>query len=140
MLAQREKKWVKMLAKWDSKSTKEKLQKRIYKGVPDKVRALVWTKLLNLNEIMSDKKNERKYQEMLQLAKQHATETRQIDSDVNRQFRENIFFRERYNQRQKSLFNVLVAYSMYNMEVNLHNVIFFRISTIFLLFFFDSRV
>lgn len=117
VLAQREKKWVKMLSKWDSKSTKEKLQKRIYKGVPDKVRALVWTKLLNLSEIMSDKKNANKYHEMLELARMHSTEARQIDSDVNRQFRENIFFRERYNQRQRSLFNVLVAYSMWNSEV-----------------------
>lgn len=117
VLAQREKKWIKMLSKWDSKSTKEKLQKRIYKGVPDKVRALVWTKILNLSEIMSDKKNENKYHEMLELARLHGTEARQIDSDVNRQFRENIFFRERYNQRQRSLFNVLVAYSMWNSEV-----------------------
>lgn len=115
MLAQREKKWVKMLSKWDSKSTREKLQKRIYKGVPDKVRSLVWSKLLNLSEVMSDKQN--KYREMLELARQHSTEARQIDSDVNRQFRENIFFRERYNQRQRSLFNVLVAYSMWNAEV-----------------------
>lgn len=117
VLAQREKKWVKMLSKWDSKSTREKLQKRIYKGVPDKVRSLVWSKLLNLSEVMSDKRNENKYREMLELARQHSTEARQIDSDVNRQFRENIFFRERYNQRQRSLFNVLVAYSMWNAEV-----------------------
>lgn len=115
VLAQREKKWLKMLSKWDSKSTREKLQKRIYKGIPDKVRSLVWTKLLNLTEVMSDKQN--KYREMLELARQHSTEARQIDSDVNRQFRENIFFRERYNQRQRSLFNVLVAYSMWNAEV-----------------------
>jgi hypothetical protein len=117
VLAQREKKWVKMLSKWESKSTKEKLQKRIYKGIPDKVRSLVWTKLLNLNDIIGNEQNKNKYREMLDLARKYGTEARQIDSDVNRQFRENIFFRERYNQRQKSLFNVLVAYSMYNMEV-----------------------
>lgn len=119
VLAQREKKWVKMLSKWDSKSTKEKLHKRIYKGIPDKVRAQVWSKLLNLQIEMAKKENHGKYLEMLKLARLHSTEVRQIDSDVNRQFRENILFRERYNQRQKSLFNVLVAYSMYNMEVGL---------------------
>lgn len=54
------------------------------------------------------KKN--KYNEMLQLARQHGTEARQIDSDVNRQFRDNIFFRDRYNLKQRQLFNVLVAY------------------------------
>lgn len=38
VLIHREKKWIKMINKWNSKSTKEKLSKRIYKGIPDKVR------------------------------------------------------------------------------------------------------
>lgn len=42
---------------------------------------------------------------------------RQIDSDVNRQFREHIHYRERYSIKQQALFNVLTAYSMYNMEL-----------------------
>lgn len=117
VLVQREKKWIKMLSKWDSKSTREKLPKRIYKGIPDKVRNVVWSKLLNLSVVMADRNNQDKYQGMLRLARQHGTEARQIDSDVNRQFRENIFFRERYNLKQQQLFNVLVAYSMYNSEV-----------------------
>lgn len=62
------------------------------------------------------------YQKMLKLARQWSTEARQIDSDVNRQFRENRIFRERYNTKQKSLFNILTAYSMYNSEVNLLEV------------------
>lgn len=106
-----------MLNKWDSKSTKEKLPKRIYKGIPDKVRNVVWSKLLNLSEVMAERDNQNKYQKMLQLARLHGTEARQIDSDVNRQFRENIFFRERYNLKQQQLFNVLVAYSVFNSEV-----------------------
>lgn len=117
VLVQREKKWVKMIGKWDSKSTKEKLPKRVYKGIPNKVRSVAWAKLLNLKQIMEDKNNVNKYQGMLHLARLHSTEARQIDSDVNRQFRENIIFRERYNLKQCSLFNVLVAYSMYNSEV-----------------------
>lgn len=106
-----------MIGKWDSKSTKEKLPKRIYKGIPDKVRNVVWAKLLNLKQVMAEKENVNKYQGMLHLARLHSTEARQIDSDVNRQFRENIFFRERYNLKQQQMFNVLVAYSMYNSEV-----------------------
>lgn len=112
VLVQREKKWIKMLSKWDSKSTREKLPKRIYKGIPDKVRNVVWSKLLNLSEIMTDRNNANKYQKMLKLAREHGTEARQIDSDVNRQFRENIFFRERYNLKQQQLFNVLVVSTM----------------------------
>lgn len=117
VLAQREKKWIKMLSKWESKSTREKLPKRIYKGIPDKVRNVVWSKLLNLTEVMEDSKNRDMYNRMLIIARRHGTEARQIDSDVNRQFRDNIFFRERYNLKQQQLFNVLVAYSVYNTEV-----------------------
>lgn len=115
---ERVKKWLKMTKDWNKKETKEKLHKRIYKGIPDKLRANVWMKLLNLEEVMNKKENQNKYQEMLNLARNWSTEVRQIDSDVNRQFREHIFYRERYNVKQKSLFNVLVAYSMYNSEVS----------------------
>lgn len=117
ILVQREKKWIKMLKNWDKKSTKEKLHKRIYKGIPDKVRYSVWEKLLDLEKVMALESNRDVYQRMLIIARRHGTEARQIDSDVNRQFRENIFFRERYNLKQKQMFNVLVAYSMYNSEV-----------------------
>lgn len=77
--------------------------------------AQVWIKLLNIEKTMETNKNV--YQKMLDLARQWSTEARQIDSDVNRQFREHLFYRERYSIKQKSLFNVLTAYSMYNMEV-----------------------
>ncbi|GJQ88029.1 putative Rab GTPase activator [Trypoxylus dichotomus] len=49
--------------------------------------------------------------------RKYSTDARQIDSDVNRQFREHISFRERYSTKQQSLFNVLTAYAMYNSEV-----------------------
>lgn len=76
----------------------------------------VWVKLLNVEQTMD--KNQDVYPKMLKLARQWSTEARQIDSDVNRQFREHLFYRERYNIKQKSLFNILTAYSMYNSEVN----------------------
>ena len=41
----------------------------------------------------------------------------QIDLDVNRTYRDNEMFRERYNSRQQALFYVLAAYSVYNTEV-----------------------
>ncbi|XP_049884759.1 USP6 N-terminal-like protein isoform X1 [Pectinophora gossypiella] len=112
---EREKKWVKMLANWDSPATREKLHRRIYKGIPNSLRIKIWCKLLDVNRIKSD--NPGKYKEMLKLAKLWSTDVRQIDSDVNRQFREHQFYRERYSEKQCSLFNVLCAYSMYNSEV-----------------------
>lgn len=114
---ERVKKWLKMLSKWEDRTALAKLHKRVYKGIPDKLRAQVWSKLLNLEKVMQDSKNRNKYQEMLLLAREWATEARQIDSDVNRQFREHVYYRERYSIKQKSLYNVLVAYSMYNSEV-----------------------
>lgn len=75
----------------------------------------VWLKLLNIESTM--KENKDVYQRMLKLARQWSTEARQIDSDVNRQFRDHFIYRDRYGIKQRSLFNVLTAYSMYNMEV-----------------------
>ncbi|XP_075990549.1 USP6 N-terminal-like protein isoform X2 [Anticarsia gemmatalis] len=112
---EREKKWVKMLGNWDTSATKEKLHRRIYKGIPNSLRIKVWCKLMDVNRVKSA--NPGKFQEMLKLAKQWSTDVRQIDSDVNRQFREHQFYRERYSEKQCSLFNVLCAYSMYNSEV-----------------------
>ena len=112
---ERVKKWLKMLNRWSSEDTSYKLRTRIYKGIPDKLRSQVWTKLLNIDKLMVEKKNV--YQNMLTLARKWSSEARQIDSDVNRQFREHLFYRERFSIKQKSLFNVLTAYSMYNTEV-----------------------
>lgn len=75
-------------------------------------------KLLNIEKTVAENKNV--YQKMLKQARQWGTDARQIDSDVNRQFREHLFYRERYSIKQKSLFNILTAYSMYNSEVYLN--------------------
>nr|XP_040224436.2 uncharacterized protein LOC120950468 isoform X1 [Anopheles coluzzii]XP_040224439.2 uncharacterized protein LOC120950468 isoform X1 [Anopheles coluzzii]XP_040224440.2 uncharacterized protein LOC120950468 isoform X1 [Anopheles coluzzii]XP_040224441.2 uncharacterized protein LOC120950468 isoform X1 [Anopheles coluzzii]XP_040224442.2 uncharacterized protein LOC120950468 isoform X1 [Anopheles coluzzii]XP_040224443.2 uncharacterized protein LOC120950468 isoform X1 [Anopheles coluzzii] len=119
----RVKKWLKLLGHssqpakrpWEDKVVQAKVRKRVFKGIPEKIRGQVWCKLLNLEQVM--KAEEGKYKKMLELARNWSTEARQIDKDVNRQFRDHIFYRERYSDMQKSLFNVLVAYSMYNSEV-----------------------
>lgn len=54
---------------------------------------------------------------MLQLAYKWSPDIRQIDLDVNRTYRDHIMFRERYGQRQQALFNVLSAYSVYNLDI-----------------------
>ncbi|XP_058129687.1 uncharacterized protein LOC131272051 [Anopheles coustani] len=120
---EREKKWIKLLGNpmqppkrpWNDKIVQAKVRKRAFKGIPEKVRGLVWRKLLKLEDVMRG--GEGKYKRMLELARHWSTEARQIDKDVNRQFRDHTFYRERYSVKQKSLFNVLVAYSMYNSEV-----------------------
>lgn len=56
---ERVKKWLKMVQNWHSKKTAEQLHRRIYKGIPDKLRTMVsfWavtmlTKL-NINNILN---------------------------------------------------------------------------------------
>ncbi|KAG6797712.1 USP6 N-terminal-like protein isoform X1 [Apis mellifera caucasica] len=112
---ERLKKWEKMTKQWDSSSTKEKLRRRIYKGIPNRFRGQVWALLLGIKNLKKEQAG--KYEEMLQLARQWSTEIRQIDADVARQYRDHINYRERYSIKQRSMFYVLAAYSMYNMEV-----------------------
>lgn len=104
-----------MNQRWDKPRTQEKLSRRIYKGIPNTFRPEIWKRLLRVNDAIA--MNAGVYHEMLKLARAFSTEARQIDSDVNRQFREHLWFRERYSLKQCSLFNVLTAYSMYNMEI-----------------------
>ncbi|CAG5081350.1 Similar to Usp6nl: USP6 N-terminal-like protein (Mus musculus) [Cotesia congregata] len=104
---ERVKKWEKMTKHWESPVTKEKLRRRVYKGIPDRFRGQVWSLLLGIQALKQEQAG--KYEEMLQLARQWSTEIRQIDADVARQYRDHIDYR--------SMFYVLAAYSMYNMEV-----------------------
>ena len=62
-----------------------------------------------------------RYQKMLEWGLEHSTDVRQIDLDVNRTFRNNVMFRDRYSVKQRELFHILVAYSVYN------SVIVFRL-------------
>lgn len=112
---EREKKWLLMMKRWNKKDTAEKLRKRVFKGIPNKLRSAAWQKLLKIDETIAA--NRGVYKKMLGYARQWSTEARQIDKDVNRQFREHLQYRERYSLKQQSLFNVLTAYSMYNMEL-----------------------
>lgn len=112
---ERTKKWLKMMKNWNSAETKERLHRRVMKGIPNRLRAAIWKLLLNVEQTVAD--NVGVYDKMLKFARQYSPDIRQIDFDVNRQFRNHINYRERYSVKQQSLFRVLAAYSMYNMEV-----------------------
>ncbi|XP_067002612.1 USP6 N-terminal-like protein [Anabrus simplex] len=112
---ERVKKWLKMLHNWEASVTTEKMRRRLYKGLPDSVRGQVWRQLLKLDVVKEEQKG--KYQEMLERAHRGSPDIRQIDLDVNRTYRDHIMFRERYGIQQQALFNVLSAYSVYNLEI-----------------------
>lgn len=108
-------KWTKMIKSWEKYWDKEKFFKRVYKGIPDRFRGTVWAKLLYLEQIKEEQKG--KYEEMRRLGRKWSTDVRQIDLDVNRTYRDHSMFRKRYDEKQRQLFHILVAYSMYNQEV-----------------------
>ncbi|KAG1931179.1 USP6 N-terminal-like protein [Pimephales promelas] len=113
---EREEKWVKMVKKWEKYQNSEKMMKRVYKGIPLKLRGQAWALLLDVQNVKQA--NFRKYEKMKEQAKKYSTEIKQIDLDVNRTFRNHIMFMERFGVKQQALFHVLAAYSVYNTEVS----------------------
>ena len=125
--AKRRDKWFKMIKNWSTYKNKnyDKLRDRVFKGIPNAVRGNAWLLLLDVPHIKEEQQN--RYDEMYNLGKQYSKEVRQIDLDINRTFRNNIMFRERYNTKQQELFRVLVAYSVYNSEIGYCQSVFVSI-------------
>lgn len=94
---------------------REKMINRVYKGVPDAVRGRLWAILLDVDRVKAEQSGI--YDKMKYVARLHSPDIRQIDLDVNRTYRDHIMFRQRYNLRQRALFHVLAAYSVFNTEV-----------------------
>ncbi|RWS11015.1 USP6 N-terminal-like protein [Dinothrombium tinctorium] len=116
--ASRSNKWVKMLKDWDKyypTGNIEKLRQRVFKGIPNPIRGDAWSRLLGVPQVKAEQ--EGRYNEMVKFGLLFSKDIRQIDLDVNRTFRNNVMFRERYNTKQQELFRVLVAYSVYNSEI-----------------------
>jgi len=117
----REEKWIEMTVgkkeKYfgDRAKLREKMIDRVHKGVPNSMRGMLWKILLEVDTRKAE--NEGVYERMREYALLRSSHIRQIDLDVNRTYRDNEMFRERYNSRQQALFYVLAAYSVYNTEV-----------------------
>ncbi|CAN0503918.1 unnamed protein product, partial [Rangifer tarandus platyrhynchus] len=121
-------KWLKMLKGWEKYKNTEKVDslpaepqgspripERIYKGIPLQLRGEVWALLLEIPKLKEETRD--LYSKLKHRAQGCSPDIRQIDLDVNRTFRDHIMFRDRYGVKQQSLFHVLAAYSIYNMEV-----------------------
>ncbi|CAJ0957551.1 unnamed protein product, partial [Mesorhabditis belari] len=113
----REKKWLSMLSQWDAKRPVKKLNERVWKGVPLKLRIRVWPKLLGIEELKAQNRGDDIYVKLVDRARLISKDIKQIDLDINRTYRDNQTFRRRYDIKQRSLLNVLAAYSMYNTEI-----------------------
>uniref|UniRef100_A0A183CG71 Rab-GAP TBC domain-containing protein n=1 Tax=Globodera pallida TaxID=36090 RepID=A0A183CG71_GLOPA len=111
----REQKWLRMLKEWEQRHP-AKLAERMWKGVPDTLRLVIWKRLIGA-DVMKANSRDNLYNELLARARLVSKDIKQIDLDINRTYRDNLAFRRRYDVKQRSLFNVLTAYAMLNTEV-----------------------
>ena len=106
----RSERWMKMLKKGSQtfQRNNEQLRRRIYKGLPSKLRGAFWSRLFNLDEQL--KANRGHYDLLKKKARLSSTYLSQIDVDVHRTYRNHQMFCNRYCSRQKDLFSILAAY------------------------------
>ncbi|EGC32803.1 hypothetical protein DICPUDRAFT_81386 [Dictyostelium purpureum] len=107
-----EKRWVKLLRSWSSNGKKSKVQNLGWKGVPESTRGVLWKLILDPTKTKLESKVN--YEQLLE---RDSDFVKQIDLDIDRTYRNHIIFRERFNQGQQQLFNVLKAYSIYDQDV-----------------------
>eukprot|EP00939_MAST-03C_sp_MAST-3C-sp1_P004046 g4046.t1 len=110
-------KWRDILEAWSEtiKKRPARLKRRIRRGVPQVYRGHVW-KLLSGSETLSESGGGTDfYQKLLQKPSPVA---KRIMHDVNRTFPKHHLFRDVQGIGQRSLFNVLRAYSIYDPSVN----------------------
>ncbi|XP_015696022.1 EVI5-like protein [Oryza brachyantha] len=89
------------------------VKRRIRKGIPDCLRGLVWQLISGSRDLLL--MNPGVY-ETLVIYETSASEL-EIIRDISRTFPSHIFFQQRHGQGQRSLYNVLKAYSVYDRDV-----------------------
>ncbi|CAF0990370.1 unnamed protein product [Adineta steineri] len=113
----RSERWNKMLRKASHTITRdnEQLRRRMFKGLPSTLRGAFWSRLFDLDEQL--RVNKGYYDILKKKARLSSTYLSQIDLDVHRTYRNHQMFCNRYCLRQKHLFSILAAYSVYNTEI-----------------------
>ncbi|CAF0996401.1 unnamed protein product [Adineta ricciae] len=113
----RSERWNKMLRKSSHSISRdnEQLRRRMFKGLPSTLRGAFWSRLFDLDEQL--RVNKGYYEILKRKARSSSTYLSQIDLDVHRTYRNHQMFCNRYCIRQKHLFSILAAYSVYNTEI-----------------------
>ncbi|THV06821.1 RabGAP/TBC [Dendrothele bispora CBS 962.96] len=88
----------------------EELAQAISKGIPDKVRGMVW-------QLMAASKDPELEQTYLKLLKESSPHEKAILRDLGRTFPHHDFFSDGQGIGQENLYNVLKAYSLYDTQV-----------------------
>lgn len=89
------------------------VRRRIRKGIPDCLRGLVWQLISGSRDLLL--MNAGVYEQLV-IFETSASEL-DIIRDISRTFPSHIFFQQRHGPGQRSLYNVLKAYSVYDRDV-----------------------
>lgn len=89
------------------------VRRRIRKGIPDCLRGLVWQLISGSRDLLL--MNPGVYEQLVL----YETSSSELDiiRDISRTFPSHVFFQQRHGPGQRSLYNVLKAYSVYDREV-----------------------
>ncbi|TMS32853.1 hypothetical protein L596_000652 [Steinernema carpocapsae] len=109
-------KWLPIFRKWKDDKPSNDVSEAVYSGVPNAVRDYLWPRLLRVKFVRKQGSTST-YRELLVRAKKLSPFLGQIDLDVMRTFTTHRDFEKRHGNMQNSLFNILVAYSMYNTDL-----------------------
>lgn len=104
--------WEHMIKHWSKYmlNKRDKVRKRIARGIPDSLRGRVWQKLCGFEKSID-------YEEYKELRSQDSVWAHQIDLDVSRAFRNHAQYHTRFGKGQCALFHVLKAYSNFDKEL-----------------------
>lgn len=94
---------------------KNKVKKRIRKGIPDALRGLVWQLLSGGRSLLLQ--HEGVYHQLMLYESSMEQIELEIVRDLNRTYPSHVYFQQRQGPGQRSLFNVLKAYSVYDRQV-----------------------
>ncbi|KQJ83334.1 TBC1 domain family member 10A isoform X1 [Brachypodium distachyon] len=89
------------------------VKRRIRKGIPDCLRGLVWQLISGSRDLLL--MNPGVYETLV--IYETSTSELEIIRDISRTFPSHIFFQQRHGTGQRSLYNVLKAYSVYDRDV-----------------------
>ncbi|CAM8987393.1 unnamed protein product [Rhodiola kirilowii] len=89
------------------------VKRRIRKGIPDCLRGLVWQLISGSRDLLL--MNPGVYEQLV-IYESSASEM-DIIRDISRTFPSHVFFQQRHGPGQRSLYNILKAYSVYDREV-----------------------
>ena len=101
------------------KKNRNKLKKKIRKGIPDSLRGDIWMKISGTDKLRQGR--EKLYNDLISRIQKNEVlkipDEETIIKDLNRTFPKNLLFMNRLGEGQRKLFRVLSCFSSYNKKV-----------------------